>query len=184
MDWVVHRDHGVLRVLSTGEDGGERILELKQDTPRETYHRVPVHDVRIYDERMWSDPRQAIAKAKLYENGKWHKACRKLRLLNCPQLTYVLEFLINWQQTRGRRREWFYCTDHTIVLHAYVTPRSVTECMVRLRKRGFVECKFTSRSQGGRQRWIRINYRTIWQEVRTLLEDWQAKYRKPEQPDR
>lgn len=178
-DLLVLRDVGVCRLLGRPYCDGhpeEFFLDLKTFDNREVYPRVPAGDVRLYDERDWEDPEQAEVKARLYGAGRWHRSCRMLRLFGRHPWIDVLEFLVMWQETRGRRREWFYCPNGVIVRKGFVPPATLEKALRNLRSLGLVDIRQDASVGGADQRLIRINYVALWRKLEPLLAKWEEKY--------
>lgn len=164
IDTVYHEDYGECLVMSPEENG---LIDIKMKGNKEWIRDVPVEEVTIYGLKH---------KQEFIIAGEWCMSPYALTLLGKPASMRMLEFLMNWNYTAGRKREWFYATTMTIVRRAYMTPKAVEASFRILRGIGYVATD--NWSKGDRKRYVRINYESIAKDLRNKKKEWERKYPK------
>ena len=122
--------------------------------------KLPIH---------WRDIRNEL----LTGQGAWYKARRLLRLVLTARDADMMDFLINWQRTRGKDREEFYCPTWDIAEQLFIPPKSQPVIFRSLRKEKFISSDMKGRSA---KRWITIHYDVIWNRINESIEPWMNRF--------
>jgi hypothetical protein len=167
---IIHKRYGYCVVQNAFEDKAKWTIRCKDAAGNP--HTVDPDDLRLMDERDWS-PDQAGAKQALYAAGKWHRYRPSLALLVSPSASLLLQFLVNWQQTKGKRLEEFYCPDSVLMRRAFLSTRTATRAIAELRKAGYISTRTVGPAHR-RKRYITIEYVAVLAALAEAEKQWVA----------
>ena len=168
-DHVYHQTFGDCIVLTNEIDG---LIDVRTVEDREVISEADADDFSFYGVHLIQQ---------IFADGYWYKSCRYFNLLGNAKTIRLLEFLINWHLTSGRKSEWFYCTDDLLIRKAFLSKASSQGSFHALRRLGYIQTKTRVKKVGRhggvvRRRYVRIDYQRIADAVNKAVLRWHKKY--------
>lgn len=145
-------------------------LSLKPDPEYEDFTETNLHDL----------PWQRLRDEVCYRDGTWFKTAQYFSLIMTDRDARMMDFLINWQKTAGKGKEWFYCRTVDITRAMYIPPTTQSPIFRKLQEQGFIAVEMRGMPA---KRWIKINYAYIVLRVAKRHDLWIKKYGKVGEPE-